>query len=98
MQDSLDAFVPPQVKHKQTPAEREAAAIQRRRGAEAARQERIFNVKQRTIGVSTRSAWHIQCTCHVFRGLRVCAPQPTLKLPPPVPRCTPAFTLRARRS
>ena len=34
-----------------TPADKEAAAIQRRREAEKARQERIFNVKQRVIGV-----------------------------------------------
>jgi hypothetical protein len=98
MQDSLDAFVPPQVKHKQTPAGREAAAVQRRRDAEAARQERIFNVKQRTIGVSTRSAWHIQCSCHVFeRAKGLCAPAYP-ETSPPVPRCVPPSTLRARRS
>lgn len=48
--DSLDQFVP-KVKHPLAPDAKEAAAIERRRAAEAARQERIFNVKQRTIGV-----------------------------------------------
>jgi len=49
--DSLDKFASMTVKHEMHPEEKQAAGIQRRRAAEQARVERIFDVKNRIIGI-----------------------------------------------